>query len=278
MSGIFPSTDATRLKEVVNAINENSLLFGINTIERMSHFIGQIGAETGGLKKLTESPNYTFENIYNTCLKPNLRNHSKSTTGKTFKYCDFIEGFSCTDISTDKCSDNPTNSIGHADCHSVVNVQLTTDKKSCSWIYSQFDSLYNIKSSYKGTVIFDYWYGCRMGNGPKTSGNGSTYMGKGFIHLTGKDMYRSVSNAWTQVYGKENTKEFHGKDIGLLENDVEIAIKASMAFWKVKNLNEEADKGGNEAVIKKITKLVNGGDNGLTNRMEYTNLSIEKLK
>lgn len=43
--------------------------FEIDTLDRMAHFLGQIGAETGELKKLKEGINYTDVNIYNTFLK-----------------------------------------------------------------------------------------------------------------------------------------------------------------------------------------------------------------
>ena len=69
LQAIFTTTDSVMIKEEVKAINENSLLFGINTSERMAHFVGQIGAETGVLKKIKEDCNYTAKNIFNTFLK-----------------------------------------------------------------------------------------------------------------------------------------------------------------------------------------------------------------
>ncbi|QKG79684.1 glycoside hydrolase family 19 protein [Tenuifilum thalassicum] len=276
LKSIFANNpDTARLGQVARAINKYSEEFGIVNVNRMSHFLGQIGAETGELKNLKEIPGYTQKNIYDNCLKPNLRNSSKSTTGKTFKYCDFVEGYNCLDINSAKCSDDPKNAAGHGDCDSCIPVPF--DGNGCTWTWLKFDSLYNIKSSYNGTVIFDYWYGCRMGNGPKSSRDGSTYMGRGFIHLTGKDNYKVLSNEWNKIY-PDDKKEFHGKDINLLETDVEIAIKAAMIYWKYKGLNEIADKGTSPTIVEKIGKKVNGGDNGITYRKNLTNSAVNNLK
>ena len=64
----------------------------------MAHFLGQIGAETGGLVKLKESSNYSAKNVFETFLKPNLRTNNASASGKTFKYCDLVEGYNCIDL------------------------------------------------------------------------------------------------------------------------------------------------------------------------------------
>lgn len=43
---IFPNTDQARCDEVAELINNYSTEYGLDTAEKMSHFIGQIGAET----------------------------------------------------------------------------------------------------------------------------------------------------------------------------------------------------------------------------------------
>jgi predicted chitinase len=274
LQSIFTKTDSTRIKEVVKAINENSLLYGINTPERMAHFIGQIGAETGGLKKLKEDCNYTAKNIFNTFLKPNLRSNSASKTGKTFKYCDLVEGYTCTNLTS--CDGTNT---GHSDCDSAISVKLTKSN-TCAWEFVNFDSTYNVKSSYiSNSTLFDYVYGCRMDNGAKSTQDGSTYLGKGFIHITGKSGYKALSIEWNKLYPNDQ-KEFHGKDITLLETDVEVAIKASMVFWKIKNLNSLADKGVDDTNINKVGAIVNGTNppNGEELRKQYSKAAHNNIK
>jgi predicted chitinase len=97
-------------------------------------------------------------------------------------------------------------------------------------------------------------------------------LGKGFIHITGKSGYKEISDAWNKLY-PDDPKEFHGKDINLLETDVEVAMKASMVYWKLKNLNSKADKGFNSNAIDDVGRIINGSKNrpnGADLRIKYT--------
>jgi predicted chitinase len=48
-----------------------------------------------------------------------------------------------------------------------------------------------------------------------------------------------------------------------------VALKASVAYWKDKKLNELAEKGGlNEKTLMEITKKINGGLTGYDDRKE----------
>jgi predicted chitinase len=116
-----------------------------------------------------------------------------------------------------------------------------------------------------------------MGNGIVASKDGSTYLGKGFIHITGKGGYKEVSDEWNKVYPNDK-KEFHAKDISLLEIDIEVAIKASMVYWKIKNLNKYSDMGTSSTIVEEIVGIVNGGDNGMDLRKRYTKLAAENIK
>jgi predicted chitinase len=281
---VFKNTSAERIKEVVDALNKYSAEFGIVSPERMAHFIGQIGAETGGLTDLKEKYNYTAQNIYDIFLKSTLRNDTRSSTSKTFKYCDLVEGYSCTSLSS--CPNNSTQN-GHANCDSTIHV--AHEGGTCTWNYATFlqaiDSTkvaYTIKSSYVNTPdLFDYTYGCRMENGAKSTKDGSKYLGKGFIHLTGKSQYKTISSKWNELY-PTNKKEFHGKDIDSLETNVDVAMKASMIFWDMKNLNSKADAGTDNTSIDNVGKVVNGSGknrpNGADTRIEYVNASLSNFK
>ena len=143
---VFPNTTAERIEEVVAAINNNSVDFEINSTERMAHFIGQIGAETGGLNKLKESSNYSAENVFTVFLKPNLRLNSNSISGKTFKYCDLVSGYNCVDLTS--C---PNTGTGPSECTTAINVLL--ENGTCNWSFSEFDNIYDVKSGYVRSKI-----------------------------------------------------------------------------------------------------------------------------
>ena len=103
--------------------------------------------------------------------------------------------------------------------------------------------------------LANFVYGGRMGN--VNPGDGYRYRGRGYIQLTGRDTYRDV-----------------GKIAGLnleanpdLAAKPENAIRIACAFWTWKGINTACDVGDFTAVTKKI----NGGTNGLDDRIEWLN-------
>lgn len=104
----------------------------------------------------------------------------------------------------------------------------------------------------KPKMIGSRVYGGRMGNGDEASGDGYRYRGRGFIQLTGKNNYRKFSG-WV------------GEDVVAQPDLVatKYAVHSAVYFWVSNDLNALADIDD----IKKITRRVNGGYNGLSDRM-----------
>lgn len=86
----------------------------------------------------------------------------------------------------------------------------------------------------------------------------SGFHGRGLIQLTHKYNYEEISNDLGIDF--VNNKE-------LLEQPKYAALSAAW-FWNKRNLNKLADLGGIEQV-KPITKIINGGYNGLEDRLNY---------
>jgi putative chitinase len=103
-------------------------------------------------------------------------------------------------------------------------------------------------------------YSGRMGNGQEGSGDGSKYIGRGFIQLTGKDNYRSFASDMRVPDALE--------DPSLVETDY--AFESAMWFFEKNGLMAIADKGVDDDTIKTITKRVNGGHHGLEDRAQWT--------
>ena len=98
-------------------------------------------------------------------------------------------------------------------------------------------------------------YANRMGNGDEASGDGYKYRGRGIVQLTGHDTYRDCSMA---VFGDDRLLS----SPDWLESKEGCVIGACW-FWNVyKNINPVADTDDVEAV----TRLVNGGLNGIDDR------------
>lgn len=100
-------------------------------------------------------------------------------------------------------------------------------------------------------------YGNRMGNGDEASKDGYKYRGRGYIQLTGKDNYSKFAQAVSD---------------DILNNPDLVASKyplfSAAWFWDAHSLNQLADEGASDDVVTKITRKVNGGYNGLEDRIE----------
>lgn len=98
-------------------------------------------------------------------------------------------------------------------------------------------------------------YSNRMGNGNEASGDGWKFRGRGLIQLTGRDNY-------TQ-FGSVNNPDYLSTPAG--------AVASAAWFWNKNNLNQYADAG--EITI--MTKIINGGTNGLNDRIARYNAACK---
>ena len=104
-------------------------------------------------------------------------------------------------------------------------------------------------------------YGGRMGNGAPETGDGYRYRGGGYLQLTGKESY--------QHYADYIKKEV-GEAADLVRGTDEYALDS--ACWEYvidKKLLDESD--ARDFVT--ITKKINGGTIGLTERLKYYKLA-----
>jgi len=108
-------------------------------------------------------------------------------------------------------------------------------------------------------------YAGRMGNGAPETGDGYRYRGGGFLQLTGKESYQHYAN-----YIKKEV----GETADLVRGTDEYALDS--ACWEYvidKKLNDESD--ARDFVT--ITKKINGGTIGLTERLKYYKLAQQIL-
>lgn len=106
----------------------------------------------------------------------------------------------------------------------------------------------------------------RLGNTPAADGDGQLYRGRGLIQVTGRFNYEACSEALFGDSRLLNTPE-------LLEHPVYASMSAGW-FWQKEGLNSLADKGD----ILAITKRINGGTNGLEDRMTIYKRALEVLQ
>lgn len=108
-------------------------------------------------------------------------------------------------------------------------------------------------------------YANRMGNGSEFSGDGFKYRGRGFIQITGKDNYIEFGKFLFKLGSAENVVIYP-----TLVTD-KYPLLSSVWFWKINDLNTIADLGSDVETITKMTKRINGGKNGLENRIKEFN-------
>ena len=94
----------------------------------------------------------------------------------------------------------------------------------------------------------------RLGNSPEA--DGQKYRGRGLIQITGRRNYLACSQA---LFGDERLLQ----QPDLLEQP-QWACESAAWFWQSNGLNELADKDQ----FTTITRRINGGLNGLENRMQ----------
>lgn len=103
----------------------------------------------------------------------------------------------------------------------------------------------------------------RLGNTPEADGDGQKYRGRGLIQITGRNNYKLCGEAL-------------GLDLlrypELLEKPEHAAMSAAW-FWKWRGINSAADAGD----LEKVTRFINGGLNGLEDRLRLWKRAREVL-
>ena len=119
----------------------------------------------------------------------------------------------------------------------------------------------------KPQAIANKVYANRMGNGNEASGDGWRFKGRGLLQTTGKNNYLSYQNSGLCVGNLMAHTEWLCQKPG--------HTKSAMWFWMKNNINDIADQdrgervSDGEAIVTRITKVVNGGTNGLSTRLFY---------
>lgn len=231
--------------------------------------IGTFGPKTEEAVKVFQSKNgltvdgivgpITWNRIMNT--SPQIFDFSKIKEHVPVKVYDELNG-----ISTLFKINTPLR-VSHflSQCaHESMNFKLTIENLNYSSdgllrIFPKyFTKLTAIKYQRSPERIANIAYANRMGNGDIESGDGWKYRGRGYIQLTGKDNYRAFD-----AFVEEN----------IVEQPELVALKYPLLsagwFFHTNNLNKICDKGSTDEVITELTRRINGGVNGLSDRIKY---------
>jgi putative chitinase len=108
-------------------------------------------------------------------------------------------------------------------------------------------------------------YADRMGNRDEDSGDGWWYRGRGPIQLTGYNNY--------DMFAQDMDIDGLHDNPDMVSEDKEIALMSAIWFWNKNGLNRYSDSGD----IKTQTKRINGGYNGLEDRIHHWEMCLAAL-
>ncbi|HRZ96045.1 MAG TPA: glycoside hydrolase family 19 protein [Paludibacter sp.] len=122
------------------------------------------------------------------------------------------------------------------------------------------------KYARKPQAIANKVYANRMGNDDEKSGDGWKYRGRGYIQLTGKNNYA----AFSKFIGEDCVKN---PDLVITKYPFESALW----FFRTNNIFSLCKDISHISIIA-VTKKVNGGTNGLADRVYQTNKYYKEIK
>ena len=119
-------------------------------------------------------------------------------------------------------------------------------------------------------------YEGRKGLGNTQTGDGVRFKGRGLIQITGRANYKSIGDS-LGVDFINNPTLLGGKNVKVCtEEQLKYAALSAGWFWNSRKLNNYADpinilkpidEGNNLLQFKQMTKKINGGYNGLADRL-----------
>jgi putative chitinase len=113
-------------------------------------------------------------------------------------------------------------------------------------------------------------YEGRKDLGNSKAGDGSRFRGHGLIQTTGRANHARVTVRLRQRF--DNVPDFEQEPEAL--TDTQWAALSACDYWDMRNLNALADAGDFEG----ICRLINGGDNGIEDRVARWDLARKTLE
>lgn len=127
-------------------------------------------------------------------------------------------------------------------------------------------------------------YEGRQDLGNTQPGDGPRYKGRGLIQITGRFNYKAIGEALGQDF-VANPTLLGGKNIKVCSDEqLKFAALSAGWFWNSRKLNaiadridigKDIDEGDNLAAFKEMTRKINGGTNGLPDRLNRFKIGVK---
>lgn len=223
---MFPNTPDNILEKIAMYVNDFGKEFGINTKEKLQHFLSQAGHESTDPSTGIEFGTFK-ENL-------NYRINKLGTENYWEKYFNPIS--------------NPTENPNKANPNNYVNLSnnsFVDHEMFANYVYD--DANRSAKSKLGNTNI----------------GDGYKFIGRGIFQLTGRDNY-TLFNSFYQENYDDTVNLIDNPE--LVASDMKIAVISALWYFKNNVLNKLDSALDSTTTCKKVTFLVNGGTKGLQHR------------
>ncbi|WP_376087401.1 glycoside hydrolase family 19 protein [Roseomonas sp. CCTCC AB2023176] len=221
-------------------INAASAALWFNKIStdplQLCHFLGQCCHETGGFTALKEDTFYTEKNV--------RAAHKNLTEDQIARYS------SCTAAEVREKIAELDKKIAKA---TIAKADTTEMQKAKEALQAKLKGL-AAENRKAQEAYFNFKYGPTgpaLGN--TLPGDGWKFIGRGFIHLTGRENYEKFAK-WMkeQSPGADTPPVVEQPD--LLDTDATVGLRAGLFFWLTKKCDVKATKDDSEAVSKIVNR------------------------
>lgn len=116
------------------------------------------------------------------------------------------------------------------------------------------------------TAIADRAYANRLGNGPVSSGDGSRFLGRGFIQITGRSEYANITRWYQRIYQDSKVDFLLNPE---LAEQFPWSLRTAVCYWLSRGLPEKADRGPTDSAVDSITAVINKFTDSYEQRKEH---------
>jgi predicted chitinase len=281
LENIFPNNKQITAQDAI-LFNTALKTAGFNTCKRQIHFFSQVRLESDNFTQFRENGNYTLEGYLKTfkdnCNVKSIFNQS-FVEDKIYKKYFYYHSYEFDTLSkkTKYLSLSPQTFYWAPGCSKAIKEEKDTiriptiysapskDKKGSYIALTYTES----QKTLMRERLFSLTYAHMLGNGDSSTHDGNNFRGKGALQLTGRANYKGASSTANKLFKANYDWEKNFEDIATIK-DVIIYSAAAFFVFRVADFGL-IDKSN----VTKVTKLVNGGSNGLADRKKFYNALID---
>jgi len=276
---IFPKNELTNSQDAL-LFNKALKISGFNSCKKQIHFFSQVRLESSNYTAFRENGNYTLEGFVGT-FKNNC--NLQGVFNQSFLDSKIYKNYFCYRSYEVDSTSKKTKYVGKSvqtfywipKCASGIKVKKESDTLRIPTIYQltstgtkgKYVSI-NYSDSQKNQIrerLFSLTYAHMLGNGDSSTHDGNNFRGKGALQLTGRANFAGASKTANKLFNANYDWEKNFNDIAEKQD---VIIYSAVAFFVFRLKDFALLEKGN---VTEVTKLVNGGDNGLSERKKFYN-------